>query len=279
MNHSYPYPDTFDSLLPQTHTVILLHPRGSHGRILAHTIIDSCTSEGHNLSYTFPTVKFIFPTAKKRPATSFGGITIRQWFDYHSLEEIRVREYLQFEGLIETTHFVHDLIRREVEDGIDIGNIVLGGVGQGCAASLYALLAFDGRLGGYVGISGWFPFVAYLQDVLQEGENEKWRVIDSLNLIRGYIDFLPLQYDVDEIPVLRTPVFICHGEEDDRVDVSLGKEIVDVLRRLSMDVTWKTYVNSRYWFKASDEMKDFVDFLKTKVETLRDAETFVELLY
>ncbi|KAF3921865.1 hypothetical protein AA313_de0208871 [Arthrobotrys entomopaga] len=277
MNRSYPRPYTLDSLLPQTtHTFILLHPRGSNGRRFGNMIIDSCTSEGHPFSYIFPTAKFIFPTAKKQPATQFGGIPIRQWFDYHSLEEPWVREYLQFEGLKETTHFLHEIIQREVTGGIDVGNIVIGGVGQGCAASLYALLTFDGgSLGGYIGISGWFPFNAYVTDILQEGG--KGKLIEALNLLRGYIDRPPLEYDMEELPLLKTPVFVSHGEEDDMVSVSFGKDIVDVLRNLSMNVTWKAYVDCRHWSQQFDEIDEIVDFVKGKVETLANAETLVWL--
>lgn len=68
------------------------------------------------------------------------------------------------EGLPRTTAFLHDLLRREAGLVGGAGNVVLGGLSQGCAASLVAAMLWEGgRLGAVVGMCGWLPFKAALE--------------------------------------------------------------------------------------------------------------------
>lgn len=70
------------------------------------------------------------------------------------------------DGLRETTAYLHTLIREEIAllraAGGGSRDIVLGGLSQGCAASLVAAALWDGEewpLGAVVGMCGWLPFV------------------------------------------------------------------------------------------------------------------------
>lgn len=51
---------------------------------------------------------------------------------------------------------------------VGIGNVFLGGHGQGCATTLYALLTYKssagGIPGGVIGLSGWLPMQKVLND-------------------------------------------------------------------------------------------------------------------
>ncbi|CZS91822.1 uncharacterized protein RAG0_02364 [Rhynchosporium agropyri] len=55
--------------------------------------------------------------------------------------------------------YTEGLIEKEVEKGVDVGRIVVGGFSQGCAVSLILGLAgrYKGKLGGLVGLSGYLP--------------------------------------------------------------------------------------------------------------------------
>ena len=44
--------------------------------------------------------------------------------------------------------------------------VFLGGLSQGCAAAVYVLLTLDSPLGGFIGMSGWFPFVGPIAEIL-----------------------------------------------------------------------------------------------------------------
>ncbi|KAF3185838.1 hypothetical protein TWF788_003888 [Orbilia oligospora] len=180
MKHDYSEPFVVDASSRHTQTCILLHGRGSNGPKFGEALLVSQTADGSTLGEIFPSMKFIFPTGKKRRSTILKRIPINQWFDNYSLEDPSMREHLQVDGLRETTEVIHQIIRDEVSSGISPSNIILGGLSQGCAASIYALLTFDEKLGAYIGMSGWFPFVKYVNESLQEtGQETKSRVESS----------------------------------------------------------------------------------------------------
>jgi len=93
-------------------------------------------------------------------------------FDNFSLEDLDQRQDLQYEGLYESAVFVYGLIKNEAK-AVGIGNVTIGGLSQGCAMAFHILMSFDveghGRLGGFVGMSGWLPFHKQL-DRLSQGE-------------------------------------------------------------------------------------------------------------
>ncbi|KAF3296164.1 hypothetical protein TWF132_011626 [Orbilia oligospora] len=126
---------------------------GSNGPKFGEALLASQTADGRTLREIFPSMKFIFPTAKKRRSTILKRIPTNQWFDNCSLEDPSMREHLQVEGLRETTEVVHQIIRDEVSSGISLSNIILGGLSQGCASSIYALLTFDEKLGAYIALA------------------------------------------------------------------------------------------------------------------------------
>jgi acetyl esterase/lipase len=72
--------------------------------------------------------------------------------------------------------FLHDLLRKEIAE-VDARNVVLGGLSQGCAASLVASLMWQGeKMAGFVGMCGWLPFRKSMEDAMDgadedEGEN------------------------------------------------------------------------------------------------------------
>lgn len=172
----YPEPLIIPPSTKHTHSVILLHGRGSNATRFGLELLDSKTSNGKSLQQLFPSVKFIFPTAKKRRSTILKRVKINQWFDNYSLEDPSERQDLQYEGLKETAEFIHKLVRQEAASLVGgLGNVIIGGLSQGCAMALVVLLSFAGSgaasdegicagkpgedvLGGFIGMSGWLPF-------------------------------------------------------------------------------------------------------------------------
>lgn len=62
--------------------------------------------------------------------------------------------------IFNSVEYLCSLIDEEVEKGINVKRIVIGGFSQGCAVSLVAGLAsgrYKGQIGGVVGLSGYFP--------------------------------------------------------------------------------------------------------------------------
>jgi predicted esterase len=178
----YPEPLVIPPSIAHTHSVILLHGRGSNATRFGLEFLGSKTSSGKSLQELFPFVKFIFPTAKKRRSTVLKRVMIHQWFDNYSLDDPTERQELQYEGLKETTEFIHKLVREEGASLVGgVGNVIIGGLSQGSAMALIVSLSFTGSsghseqlaatsgttpggkapgqsLGGFIGMSGWLPF-------------------------------------------------------------------------------------------------------------------------
>lgn len=167
----YPVPLTIPPLAEEhTHTLILLHGRGSNAERFGREFLASA-----NLQPRLPTVKFVFPTARKRRSTVLKKIPINQWFDNYSLEDPGQRTDLQVEGLCETAEFLRGLIDNEASILGENGHhrVIFGGLSQGCAAAIFTLLggneAGEKRQapGAFVGMSGWLPFEQQLRDILR----------------------------------------------------------------------------------------------------------------
>ena len=152
-------------------TFILLHGRGSNGTIFGPELLATPIPEFGNLAHAFPDAKFIFPTASKRRARIYERMRIHQWFDNWSLETPEKWQEFQNDGLRETTEFIHRLLKKEIK-AVGASNVVLGGLSQGCAASLVALLLWEGEaLAAGVGMCGWLPYRKAMAGLMR-GEDE-----------------------------------------------------------------------------------------------------------
>ena len=320
----YPDPLVFEPLqLPHRQTFILLHGRGSwaekfgpellrtriqasqpdlSGSSNCETSVDEHTDalQAQKPSMTFqeafPHARFVFPTAARRRATIYKRALTHQWFDSWKLDPPATeREELQIEGLRETTLYLHQLLRSEiavVSGGAK--NVVLGGLSQGCAASLVALLLWEGEnLGAVVGMCGWLPFAKSLMTEVQ-GEEEEHYDVDALGFnpfavdacdaddldhktadtpaqkatrwLREQLDLPALKVSSDTLPLQNIPIFLGHGAQDEKVSIQLGRRAAECLDKLGAGVCWKEYDDLGHWY--SPEMsKDLLHFL---LETLGD---------
>ncbi|MCJ1419024.1 hypothetical protein MMC32_005375 [Xylographa parallela] len=276
-----------------THTFIFLHGRGDTAQNFAPRFLLSEHSSGRPLQDLLPGVKFIFPTAKRRRMAANNRCTISQWFDIVSLTDSAKREEVQVEGLRESSAMIYQIIMRETAS-IPCGNIVLGGLSQGCATALYALLTFyDATLGdsavrpaigAVVGMSGWLPFRKQIDEIMSGAEgsdqgedpyNRGKEGLDSgtttstetqaVNFLRENVD-LPALTASQPTAALRTPVFLGHGTADLTVDVTLGEGAASTLESLGMDVRWVPYKDFYHWYKEPEEIDDVVAFLQEKVD-------------
>jgi len=297
---TYPEPLVIAPTGPHTHTIILLHGRGSNAERFGLEFLKSRTSKGQTLPELFPGLKFIFPTAKKRRSTVLKRMPIKQWFDTYSLTNPDERQELQYEGLHETSVFLHAIIAAEAER-VTLERVVLGGLSQGCAAGLQVLMNFchrgvrrevfgddDGdvasrvpsRLAGFVGMSGWLPFASAIaatsspqskmdeeDDIFEHGEESEdgeAAPASSLafDLVRDIASLEPISLPSGiSPPFVHTPIFLGHGVMDEKVSVRLGEEARDGLKGLGCDVQWKAYEELGHWYKVPDEIDDVVVFL------------------
>ncbi|KAI9664424.1 MAG: hypothetical protein M1829_005817 [Trizodia sp. TS-e1964] len=248
--------------LKHRQTFILLHGRGSNARDFGPALLYLHLGEPENLMSAFPHAKFILPTARARPAAILDGRPINQWYDCWSLEDPSQKEDLQVEGLRETTADIHKMLETEIAL-VGAKNVVLGGLSQGCASALIALLTWDGEpLGAAVGMCGWLPFRDRLDaihgDTPKNGDAKVDLVLPAVSFLRTKLDkpgpAFPLAFQA-------TPLFLGHGVEDAKIPLHLGLEMSACLSSVGMEVSWKQYDELGHWF-SKDMLLDMIVFLQ-----------------
>ncbi len=68
---------------------------------------------------------------------------------------------------------------------------------------------------------------------------------------------------------LSTPVFIGHGDADDKINPSLGEDACRALRAVGFLVDWRSYKEQGHWYKIPDEIDDIVEFIRVKAGLTR----------
>ena len=304
--------------LPHKQTFILLHGRGSCGIQFGPALLDSpipCptspserTSAGNNIpsptttmmtiDQAFPHARFVFPTAARRRATIYHRAYTHQWFDNWKLNpRATEREELQAPGLQETSTYIHNLLRAEIATVPGgAANIILGGLSQGCAASLISLLLWEGDpLAAVMGMCGWLPYSTRLleqmdleaPDAGETGDTYADNDSDVFDPFRDADDDAEecsLGPDARAMAWLReetevhtssqgtgngdfvfkgVPVFLGHGTEDDRVSVVLGRDASCCLPGLGIDAKWLEYEGLGHWY-SGPMLRDLVEFVREK---------------
>jgi len=142
-----------------THTFIFLHGREDFGSDLAHYFFDSKASDGRSLAEIYPSVRWVFPTAKLRYSAhrdfEFSKLScaealkgeeiISQWFDVWDLIAPEEKEDLMIPGLKESIGQILDIIKEEAQE-IPLERIILGGISQGCATAILASFSEKDRM-------------------------------------------------------------------------------------------------------------------------------------
>ena len=99
----------------------------------------------------------------KNDMTGMTGMTgARSWFNFWNLPEISVMYSDPSESkndLEEALVWVEEEIKKMIQEGIPSENIVLVGVSQGGALTLYTALHTQYKLGGFIAIITWLPLL------------------------------------------------------------------------------------------------------------------------
>jgi predicted esterase len=287
-------------------TMIILHGRGSTAEkfaepLLTHVVspvdtapaastespADNSPTPLKSFQEHFPNTKFVFPTAPLRRAAAFKRSLTHQWFDNWSLVEPELKQYLQAQGLRETSVYLHDLLRDEIKI-VGRSNVVLMGLSQGCAASITAMLLWKGeRIGALVGMCGYLPF---RKGMYESGEDASSGDIESLlgsdddqedmferddeesgsgSKFETAVDWLREELGISQdhggideqsCSLQSIPVFMGHGRDDEKVPCHIGKLAADFLGGIDVSVTWKDYAGLGHWYSA-DMLRDVVGFV------------------
>ncbi|KAM3080448.1 hypothetical protein ACMFMG_005402 [Clarireedia jacksonii] len=84
-----------------------------------------------------------------------------------SVENPSEQEEIQKEGLHESVSAILETIRQEAQI-VPLESIFLGGISQGCATAILALLCEGMKLGGFVGLCSWMPLREGIMEIAQD---------------------------------------------------------------------------------------------------------------
>ena len=179
-------------------SVIWLHGLGADGHDFEAIVPELRLPESLRL-------RFVFPHAPVRPVTINAGIAMRAWYDIVSLDRDGPVDKA---GINDSSAILDLLIDREVERGVDAGNILVAGFSQGGAIAINTALRSTRKLAGLMALSSWLALPGAL-----EGDN-----LDT-----------------------SMPVFIAHGQFDPMVPLQYGRMSADKLIEVGFNVEWHDY--------------------------------------
>lgn len=212
-----------DARTTHTGTVIFIHGLGDTGA--------GWESEMMRFNRANPHLKFILPTAPKRPVTISYGQRMPAWYDIKTLSS---RDHEDFDGLPESSQRIEKLIKTEIENGIPASRIVVGGFSQGAALSLYTGFRLSERLGGIIAMSGYLP--------IREQKSQ-----DYINTIT----------DLSK----ETPLLMCHGTADNVVRYEWGQKSFALLKSGGVQkATLRSYPNMQH-SACVEELAHIQEFL------------------
>jgi len=179
-------------------SIIWLHGLGADGNDFAPLVPQLPLPESFG-------IRFIFPHAPSIPVSINNGYVMPAWYD---IKEMDIDRHVDEEQLLQSAAWVHALIDRELERGIDSRRIIVAGFSQGAAVSFEAALTYAKPLAGIMALSTYFA------------------TAES-------IEVSPVQKDI--------PIMICHGTMDPVVPESLGKKSMAILQSLGFAPEYHSY--------------------------------------
>jgi phospholipase/carboxylesterase len=179
-------------------SVIWLHGLGADGGDFA-PMVPQLDLPGHF------GIRFIFPHAPSIPVSINNGYVMPAWYDIKQMDTDR---HVDAEQLRQSARWVHQLIDREVERGVDSRRIIIAGFSQGGAVSYEAALTYPLALAGIMALSSYFASADSIE-------------IDSAQ---------------NQIPIM-----ICHGSLDPVLPESLGRKGLETLESLGFTPQYHIY--------------------------------------
>jgi len=236
--------------------MIFLHGRDSTAIELASELFESQDSGGRTLLKSFPSLRWVFPTAGVRHAVRF-GCEISQWFDMWSVENPGERTELQAAGLRESVESTIDLIQQETRN-VPAERILLAGISQGCAVAIHSLLGTDHPLAGFIGLCGWLPFGDDIEMINTSG----LAPTERLGQVRALVKSSPPSTAATPTQAsLNTPIFLSHSRNDEMAPVQNRERLGIRLSMLGMSVEWHCYVEGGHWLNEPQGVEDMVAFI------------------
>jgi len=272
----FPDPLVIPPSLKHQQTFIILHGRGSTAAKFAPPLLETLTTSGETIQTAFPHAKLIFLAASLNRAKIYKNSYTHQWFDNWHMEEFGKRQDLAREGLNKSCKYVHGILRKEIAL-IGEKNVVLWGLSQGCATSLTSLLTWDGTpFAATVGMCGYLPFSNFIKeiaevkgsqdedddDIFGNDNKPKDPATEAITFLRDEIDL----NDKHGMLFQNIPVFMGHGNQDDKVPIEIGREAAKCLDLVGANVKTIEYEGLGHWY-SPQMLKDIFEFLRQNLST------------
>ncbi len=199
-----------------TRSIIWLHGLGADAYDFVPVVPELQIQEDYQ-------VRFIFPTAPKRPVTINNHYIMTAWYDIYSFDRNSQEDS---KGIAASQQVINNLIQEEYNKGVPYENIVLAGFSQGGVIALYTALKFEHQLAGVVGLSCYLPRVDH--------------------------DYHPVNKNLN--------IFLAHGYDDSIVDYSYGQRSHQLLADLGYRCKLHRYRMGHS--VCAEEVSDIANFLK-----------------
>lgn len=250
-----------------THTIVLLHGRGSTGAEFADELFDTIADDDEQVSTTtandlFPSVRWVSPSSRSQWDMTFEEY-MPAWFEAPSLADPSVGRDFQAPGIRDAVVHIDRLLEDEVVklEGRSC-KLFLGGVSQGGAIAMLALLSRGcggkseaggrgSRFAGFLAASTWLPFASDIDQGI------------ALDIAGdAVVDLITIHSKPD---LLETPLLFGHGVDDAYVDADLSREVYQVLKKTGFKGKWKEYSGAEqegHWLQTPDQVNDIIQFLR-----------------
>jgi len=215
---------------------IVFAPRGKHTAtlIFLHGLGDT----GHGWAMTFnhfaPSyLKVVCPNAAQAPVTLNMGMVMPSWYDIFHLDDNPGRPRENLDQVEESVKYLETVIQNETGPDIPRSRIMIGGFSQGGAVALSTLFRGNTDVAGCLALSTYMP------------GNKKPDLPDGAKI--------------------DTPIFQCHGEDDEVISFQRGQLTNDILNSLANNVTFKAMKGMGHENNL-DEMEMVTKFMMDKFE-------------
>ncbi|KAH7114491.1 Alpha/Beta hydrolase protein [Dendryphion nanum] len=242
-----------------THTIILLHGRGSNGAEFQSEFFESQASDGRFLTDIFPSVKWYFPSSSIRHPDADEEPS--QWFDIVSVQHPHEEQATQIQGLKQTIAIILNRIREEAALIGGMDKIILGGISQGCAAAILTLACGGFQIGGFIGISSWLPFREEIARACGGSGGHRVQNIRKILSLDRCAD-IGMSQETNPNAAFLTPVLLEHAEDDEVVFLEHGRNLCGGLIKWGMNVEWKCYEDGGHWVNEPQGIDDMAEFLQ-----------------
>lgn len=265
-------------------TILMIHGLGSSGPIFEQAFFASKTSQ--HFRDRFPHARWVFPSAPLRHVQRWND-TRPAWFNIASFTDLEKDQQVQMEGLRQSVAYlgrcIDDEVARLDESGRSAKDLVVIARSQGSSAMVWTLLStLKQSIGGVVLTGSWLVFARALTLWMDDnGADDATGTCVGNNIApgvdaSGFVSSV-LQEKKDlllrgEHPLQLTSILMGHCTTDEWINVSLGRQMRDTLKRVGCNVVWNKYEHAAdegHWLAEPDEFNAIADFMEMRLEAPR----------